>query len=142
MTSYNQTAVVMCDEGYRIEGDPVITCQADGTWSDNTTCRAKLAEGNILSDIIIINPFKTSYPFGGFGGFIANSSDQVQTPQDAASVQGFHCLFMTLRTILMTPNVTRILPSASYNWSIFVCLLQQTCELIQIVNFSQLMFYF
>ena len=67
ITSYNQTAVVTCDEGYQIEGDPVITCQADGTWSDNTTCRAKLAEGNIyLLNNYYLHFFRPGTPFWGY----------------------------------------------------------------------------
>ncbi|XP_053386930.1 uncharacterized protein LOC123542087 [Mercenaria mercenaria] len=31
-------AEIECNTGYKVHGDNVITCEADGEWSDNTTC--------------------------------------------------------------------------------------------------------
>ena len=47
VTTYEAQVAATCNEGYEIEGDPKITCQADGMWSDNTACRAIPAEGNV-----------------------------------------------------------------------------------------------
>ena len=32
------TCTYTCDDGYMVEGEMTVTCQDDGTWSDETTC--------------------------------------------------------------------------------------------------------
>ena len=32
-TAYNATASVSCKDGFEIQGENFVTCQADGTWS-------------------------------------------------------------------------------------------------------------
>ena len=38
-TIFQHTAPVYCDEGYRIQGSPRITCQSDGQWSQSARCQ-------------------------------------------------------------------------------------------------------
>ena len=33
------TCTYTCDDGYMVNGDMIVTCGDDGTWSDDTTCR-------------------------------------------------------------------------------------------------------
>jgi len=33
------TCTYTCDDGYMVNGDMIVTCGNDGTWSDDTTCR-------------------------------------------------------------------------------------------------------
>jgi len=33
------TCTYTCDDGYMVDGDMIVTCGDDGTWSDDTTCR-------------------------------------------------------------------------------------------------------
>ena len=37
-TTYNSTLYPHCNQGYKVVGDYDIICQADGTWSTNTSC--------------------------------------------------------------------------------------------------------
>ena len=38
-TTFQHTAPVYCDEGYKIHGSHQITCHSDGQWSQYTKCR-------------------------------------------------------------------------------------------------------
>jgi len=35
----NDTCTYTCDDGYMVDGDMTVTCDDDGTWSDDTTCK-------------------------------------------------------------------------------------------------------
>ena len=35
------TATITCDEGYRISGNNITTCQNDGTWSSLASCESE-----------------------------------------------------------------------------------------------------
>ena len=39
---YNSIARYSCDHGYILDGDPLLTCQADGNWSGSPLCRRML----------------------------------------------------------------------------------------------------
>ena len=40
-TTYNNTVSVVCNDGYDITGPSYLTCLADGTWSQATSCHIK-----------------------------------------------------------------------------------------------------
>ena len=40
-TTYGETAIISCDEGYVLSGSAFITCEESGNWSDVATCQIK-----------------------------------------------------------------------------------------------------
>ena len=40
-TTFHEKLPVSCNEGYDLEGDPEIICQANGDWSDESYCVEK-----------------------------------------------------------------------------------------------------
>lgn len=40
-TKYGDTATFECNEGYDMEGDPTISCQDGGSWTDVIVCTIK-----------------------------------------------------------------------------------------------------
>ena len=40
-TTYQQIIPILCNEGYDIVGNDFITCEADGSWSEGSSCQIK-----------------------------------------------------------------------------------------------------
>ena len=47
-TTFDQTAAVICDPGYEIQGAADLTCRKDGTWSKSSRCHIKGVVPNVL----------------------------------------------------------------------------------------------
>ena len=40
-TTYNEIAIMTCEEGYTLNGNAFVTCQDDGNWTTLPTCDIK-----------------------------------------------------------------------------------------------------
>jgi hypothetical protein len=37
-TTFNETAIISCIDGFKLNGSSTVTCEADGNWSTLPTC--------------------------------------------------------------------------------------------------------
>ena len=53
-TAFNATASVSCKDGFEIQGDNFVTCQADGTWSQ-ASCVKSMYKCSVLVILVYLH---------------------------------------------------------------------------------------
>lgn len=54
-TTYNEIAILSCVDGYTLNGNAFVTCQADGNWTTLPSCDIKSKDNDSSSSIIMMS---------------------------------------------------------------------------------------